>query len=187
MQPKPGKDFRTIWLHPDDPGVVQIIDQRRLPHQFVVHDMESCSDGADAIRDMLVRGAPLIGATAAWSLYLAAVEARDAGPGLATRCNFIRDAASTLGEARPTAVNLQWAIERCLKLLDSASSGEELVSRLRAEAEAICEEDVAACRNIGEHGVELLDVIAAKKSVEPVYIMTHFIAVALSTVNWGTA
>ena len=187
MHPKPGKDFRTIWLHPDDPDVVQIIDQRRLPHQFVVHDMESCSDGADAIRDMLVRGAPLIGATAAWSLYLAAVEARDAGPGLATRCNFIRDAASTLGEARPTAVNLQWAIERCLKLLDSASSGEELVSRLRAEAEAICEEDVAACRNIGEHGVELLDVIAAKKNGEPVNILTHCNAGALATVNWGTA
>ena len=187
MHPKPGKDFRTIWLHPDDPDVVQIIDQRRLPHQFVVHDMESCSDGADAIRDMLVRGAPLIGATAAWSLYLAAVEARDAGPGLATRCNFIRDAASTLGEARPTAVNLQWAIERCLKLLDSASSGEELVSRLRAEAEAICEEDVTACRNIGEHGVELLDVIAAKKNGEPVNILTHCNAGALATVNWGTA
>ena len=187
MHPKPGKDFRTIWLHPDDPDVVQIIDQRRLPHQFVVHDMESCSDGADAIREMLVRGAPLIGATAAWSLYLAAVEARDAGPGLATRCNFIRDAASTLGEARPTAVNLQWAIERCLKLLDSASSGEELVSRLRAEAEAICEEDVAACRNIGEHGVELLDVIAAKKNGEPVNILTHCNAGALATVNWGTA
>ena len=187
MHPKPGKDFRTIWLHPDDPDVVQIIDQRRLPHQFVVHDMESCSDGSDAIRDMLVRGAPLIGATAAWSLYLAAVEARDAGPGLATRCNFIRDAASTLGEARPTAVNLQWAIERCLKLLDSASSGEELVSRLRAEAEAICEEDVAACRNIGEHGVELLDVIAAKKNGEPVNILTHCNAGALATVNWGTA
>ena len=187
MHPKPGKDFRTIWLHPDDPDVVQIIDQRRLPHQFVVHDMESCSDGADAIRDMLVRGAPLIGATAAWSLYLAAVEARDAGPGLATRCNFIRDAASTLGEARPTAVNLQWAIERCLKLLDSASSGEELVSRLRAEAEAICEEDVAACRSIGEHGVELLDVIAAKKNGEPVNILTHCNAGALATVNWGTA
>jgi methylthioribose-1-phosphate isomerase len=187
MHPKPGKDFRTIWLHPDDPDVVQIIDQRRLPHQFVVHDMESCSDGAEAIRDMLVRGAPLIGATAAWSLYLAAVEARDAGPGLATRCNFIRDAASTLGEARPTAVNLQWAIERCLKLLDSASSGEELVSRLRAEAEAICEEDVAACRNIGEHGVELLDVIAAKKNGEPVNILTHCNAGALATVNWGTA
>ena len=187
MRPKPGKDFRTIWPHPEDPGVVQIIDQRQLPHRFVVHDLKSCADGADAIRDMLVRGAPLIGATAAWSLYLAAVEARDAGPGLAARCNFIRDAASTLGEARPTAVNLQWAIERCLKRLDSANSSEELVSRLRAEAEAICEEDVAACRNIGEHGVGLLDVIAAKKSGEPVNILTHCNAGALATVNWGTA
>ena len=69
-----GEDFRTIWLKPDEPNVVQIIDQRKLPHEYVVADLKNYRDGADAIRDMLVRGAPLIGATAAWSVYLAAIE-----------------------------------------------------------------------------------------------------------------
>ena len=187
MHSKPGRDFRTIWPHPDDPGIVQIIDQRQLPHRFVVHDLESCADGAYAISEMLVRGAPLIGATAAWSLYLAAVEAQEASPELAGQRDFIRTAASTLGEARPTAVNLRWAIERCLKLLDSASSPGDLVSRLRAEAEAVSDEDVAACRKIGEHGVELLAAIADAKGGEPVNILTHCNAGALATVNWGTA
>ena len=131
MQTAPGKDFRTIWPHPDDPGVVQIIDQRQLPHHFVVHDLKSCADGAAAIREMLVRGAPLIGATAAWSLYLAAVEARETGLEPAAQCNSIRAAAATLGEARPTAVNLRWAIERCLKLLDSAHARDELEKPFR--------------------------------------------------------
>ena len=74
-----GEDFRTIWLHPDDPSIVQIIDQRKLPHELVIHDLTSCADGTHAIREMLVRGAPLIGATAAWSLYLAALGADDGG------------------------------------------------------------------------------------------------------------
>ena len=183
----PGKDFRTIWPHPDDPGVVQIIDQRQLPHRLVVHDLESCADGARAIREMLVRGAPLIGATAAWSIYLAAIEARNAGPDLDRQRDFIRRETGALGEARPTAVNLRWAIDRCSSLLDTASSYEDLVSRLRAEAEAVCEEDIAACRSIGEHGVNLIEAIAERKGGEPVNILTHCNAGALATVNWGTA
>ena len=79
MKNMPGENFRTIWLHPDDPATVQIIDQRRLPHRYEVVDLRSSSDGAFAIREMLVRGAPLIGATAAWSVYLAALEARASG------------------------------------------------------------------------------------------------------------
>ena len=187
MDPKPGRDFRTIWPHPEDPGVVQIIDQRQLPHRFVIEDLASCADGAHAIREMLVRGAPLIGATAAWSLYLAAVEARVAGPDPAGQRDFVRAAASALGEARPTAVNLKWAIERCLAVLDAASSHDDLAGRLRTEAAAICDEDVAACRSIGEHGVTLLETIAAKKGGESVNILTHCNAGALATVNWGTA
>ena len=183
----PGPDFRTIWPHPEEPGCVQIIDQRHLPHRYVVHDLRSHRDGAAAIRDMLVRGAPLIGATAAWSLYLAALEAERAdiaGPALD---EFMRQAVDTLASTRPTAVNLQWAIGRVLGVIRTASDGDRLSERLKHEADAICSEDVAISRQIGEHGFELIAAIAARKGGEPVNILTHCNAGALATINWGTA
>jgi methylthioribose-1-phosphate isomerase len=182
----PGENFRTIWLHPDDPAVVQIIDQRRLPHRYEVFDLRTHADGAYAIREMLVRGAPLIGATAAWSLYLATLEANRAGlEGDAAR-SFIREAADVLAATRPTAVNLRWGIERMLAALRQAGD-DELAHRLRAEAEAICEEDVEISRRIGEQGVELLAAIAERKGGAPVNILTHCNAGSLATINWGTA
>ena len=187
MSNAPGERFRTIWLHPDDPAAVQIIDQRRLPHRYEVVDLRNHGDGAFAIREMLVRGAPLIGATAAWSVYLAALEARDSGKPLAGQLQFIRAAADTLAATRPTAVNLRWSLERMLALLPGVTDGDAMIARLRAEAEAICDEDVAISRNIGEHGAELLVGIAARKNGEPVNILTHCNAGALAAVNWGTA
>jgi len=183
----PGEHFRTIWLHPDDPAVVQIIDQRRLPHRYEVVDLRSHTDGAFAIREMLVRGAPLIGATAAWSVYLAALEARASGKPLASQLQSIRAAAETLGATRPTAVNLRWGLERMLGLLSDATDSDALVARLRTEAEAICDEDIAISRGIGEHGAQLLAGIAARKNGKPVNILTHCNAGALAAVNWGTA
>jgi methylthioribose-1-phosphate isomerase len=183
----PGTNFRTIWLHPDDPHRVQIIDQRQLPHRYVVRDLVSHRDGASAIRDMLVRGAPLIGATAAWSLYLAALEAeraRIAGPALD---EFMRQAVETLAATRPTAVNLQWAIDRLLGVIAAADDDTPLSERLKREARAICDEDVAISRRIGEHGIELITEIAARKQGRPVNILTHCNAGALATINWGTA
>jgi len=182
----PGENFRTIWLHPDDPAVVQIIDQRRLPHRYEVFDLRSHADGAFAIREMLVRGAPLIGATAAWSLYLAALEANRAGLAGDAARSFIREAADALAATRPTAVNLRWGIERMLAALRQVGD-DELAHRLRAEAEAVCEEDVEISRRIGEQGVELLAAIAERKGGEPVNILTHCNAGSLATINWGTA
>ena len=91
-----GEDFRTIWLKPDDPSVVQIIDQRLLPHEYRIHDLATWQDGVEAIDDMYVRGAPLIGATAGWSLYLAALHAANPADG-------VREAAAALLESRPSA------------------------------------------------------------------------------------
>jgi methylthioribose-1-phosphate isomerase len=187
MNNVPGKDFRTIWLHPDDPATVQIIDQRRLPHRYEVVDLRSHADGAFAIRDMLVRGAPLIGATAAWSLYLAAVEARGSGKPLEQQVGFVRNAAESLAATRPTAVNLRWGIERMIALLGDVTDSDAMVARLRTEAEAVCEEDIAISRSIGEHGAEVLAAIADAKKGEPVNILTHCNAGSLATVNWGTA
>jgi methylthioribose-1-phosphate isomerase len=187
MTNRPGKEFRTIWLHPDDPATVQIIDQRRLPHRYEVVDLRTHADGAIAIRDMLVRGAPLIGATAAWSLYLAALESRTAAAGFDRQLGFVRSAAETLAATRPTAVNLRWGLERMLALLADVSDSDTMVARLRAEAEAICEEDIAISRSIGEHGAELLAAIAHDKNGDPVNILTHCNAGSLATINWGTA
>lgn len=187
MSNAPGEHFRTIWLHPDDPAAVQIIDQRRLPHRFEVVDLRNHGDGVFAIREMLVRGAPLIGATAAWSVYLAALEARASGKPLANQLQFIAAAADALAATRPTAVNLRWGLERMLTLLADVTDSDAMIARLRAEAEAICDEDVAISRGIGEHGAELLAGIAAGRNGDPVNILTHCNAGALAAVNWGTA
>ncbi len=180
MLPKNPEDFRTIWLSPDDDAVVQIIDQRLLPHEYRIHNLKSWQDGVVAIADMYVRGAPLIGATAAWSLYLAALAADG-------NQSEIRSAAKALLESRPTAVNLRWAVERVLKCLDSASNADELRRLTRQEAERICDEDVEISRGIGDHGLTLIAAIAAKKNDEPVNVLTHCNAGSLATINWGTA
>jgi methylthioribose-1-phosphate isomerase len=175
-------DFRTIWLKEQDDTIVQIIDQRRLPHEYVVVDLCNYRDGVYAISEMLVRGAPLIGATAAWSLYLAALEAGSASDPLP----FIRTAAAELGATRPTAVNLQWAIDRVLTAIENAGSA-SVVPLLRREAEAICEEEAEISRSIGLHGLAIIEAAATKKNGEAVNILTHCNAGALATIAWGTA
>lgn len=175
-----GEDFRTIWLKADDASVVQIIDQRLLPHEYRVHDLKTWQDGVVAINDMYVRGAPLIGATAAWSLYLAALPSE-------TPAKAVHDAAAALLQSRPTAVNLRWAIERILAVLDQATPDADLVAMIRADAQAICDEDVEISRGIGTHGVTLLESISKSKHGGTVNVLTHCNAGSLATINWGTA
>ena len=169
-------DFRTIWLKPDDPAIVQIIDQRQLPHQYHVHDLCTWRDGLVAIEEMYVRGAPLIGATAAWSLYLAALQGED-----------IRHAAATLLESRPTAVNLRWAVERIMQHVDAADDTADLARIIRGDAERICDEDVEICLGIGRHGLPLIEQLSRDKNGATVNVLTHCNAGALATINWGTA
>lgn len=171
-------DFRTIWLKPDDPSVVQVIDQRLLPGEYRVHDLVSWRDGVVAIADMYVRGAPLIGATAAWSLYLAALKSE-------SPATEVRQAGAALLEARPTAVNLRWAIDRVAAAVAHCSDA-ELAAVIRREAEAICDEDIEICLGIGRHGLSLLEDVAARKH-DTVNVLTHCNAGALATINWGTA
>ena len=172
------ENFRTIWLDPGDPGVVQIIDQRLLPHEYRVHDLRSWQDAREAIADMYVRGAPLIGATAAWGMYLAALESPEKGA--------LRAAARSLLESRPTAVNLRWAIERVLQIID-ATEVANLEDAIREDAQAICDEDVEISRGIGNHGVALLEAIAQRKHDGVVNVLTHCNAGSLATINYGTA
>jgi methylthioribose-1-phosphate isomerase len=173
-----GRHFRSIWLEPDG-WSVGAIDQRRLPHEFVVARIESCDAAADAIRTMLVRGAPLIGATAAYGVALAM---RSDGSDTA-----LDHACKLLIATRPTAINLKWALDemqQALRPLPRAARVEAAYAR----AGAIAEEDVAINREIGQHGLALIQAIAAtKKPGEPVNILTHCNAGWLATVDWGTA
>jgi methylthioribose-1-phosphate isomerase len=178
-----GEDFRTIWLKPEDAAIVQIIDQLKLPHEYLIADLRNYRDGAQAIRDMQVRGAPLIGATAAWSLYLAALESKHSNDQRA----FIRDAARELAETRPTAVNLRWALDRVLNRMNAAQPAEDLLVLLKNEAQAICDEDIEISRGIGRHGLRLIEEISKRKSGGTVNILTHCNAGSLATINWGTA
>jgi len=172
--------IHATGLTPDDPSIVQIIDQRKLPHDYYSHDLTSWQDGLEAIDDMYVRGAPLIGATAAWSLYLAAVYGDPAS-------DAVREAATQLLASRPTAVNLGWAVERILRVVENTSNDCDIAQAIRSDAEAICNEDVKICRGIGQHGLALIEAISRHKGGGTVNILTHCNAGALATINWGTA
>ena len=141
-----GKPTRTIWLHPQNPAVVQIIDQRALPHEWVIEDLSTVEQVSTAIRDMHVRGAGLIGATAGFGMYLAAREA--AG----NAADFFQEAGNRLKATRPTAVNLAWAVDRQLSAVAAASGPAEMAAIALSTARSIADEDAEACRRIGEHG-----------------------------------
>src|SRR4051812_31616795 len=177
-----GKPMRTIWLAPDatpDRPVVEIIDQTLLPHELVIARLTRLDTAARAIRDMQVRGAPLIGATAAYGMALAVAE--DPSDAALDR------AAETLRATRPTAVNLAWALAEMRRTLAHLPPELRLTAALDRAA-AIAEEDVAINRAIGEHGLALIwAAFAAKSGVQPVQILTHCNAGWLATVDWGTA
>ena len=177
-----GTPFRTIWFHEPE-SVVRIIDQRRLPHEFVIEDIQTVEQMAAAIREMHVRGAGLIGAAAGFGMYLAALEARaaaDLGKSLA-RC------AEMLIATRPTAVNLAWAVERQLRGIGAVKSVAEKIAAALATAQSIADEDAENCRRIGEHGLDLLQRISREKSGAPVNVLTHCNAGWLAFVDHGSA
>ncbi|MGE5159472.1 MAG: S-methyl-5-thioribose-1-phosphate isomerase [Gemmatimonas sp.] len=173
-----GNPYRSIWLEPDG-WSVGAIDQRRLPHEFVIARLTNCAQAADAIRAMLVRGAPLIGATAAFGMALAMREdASDAG---------IERAYQMLVATRPTAINLKWALEEmraALRSLDPSARPAAAYTR----AGAIADEDVAINQGIARNGLSLIEAIAARKKPDAVVnVLTHCNAGWLATVDWGTA
>lgn len=170
--------YRTIWTA-DDGWRVQIIDQTRLPHEFVILDLATMDAVAEAIKVMRVRGAPLIGATAAYGMALAMHEA-------STNEN-LEEAATVLGATRPTAVNLHWALDAMKALLRPLPEAEREQAAYQRAAE-ICDEDVEINRLIGSHGLALIEAAAKDKSAgEPVNVLTHCNAGWLATVDWGTA
>ena len=146
-----GKEYRTIWF---ENNTVKIIDQTKLPHQFIIKDLKKVKDSINAIKIMEVRGAPLIGATAAYGLVLAIIENNDQ--------SFLKKSAEELINSRPTAINLKWAVDRMMKKLSGVNSNEILKIALN-EAKEICEEDVKFCENIGLNGLKIIEEIYNKK------------------------
>src|SRR5881394_4047881 len=170
-----GKPYRTIWLGQDG-TTVQAIDQTLLPHRFVIRDLATVEDAERAIRTMIVRGAPLIGAAAAYGMALAMVgDPSDAG---------LKRAYDVLLAARPTAVNLRWALDNLRALLAPLPQGKRREAAYRRAAE-ICDEDVEICRRIGEHG--LSEIRRLKPRGGRINALTHCNAGWLATVDWGTA
>ena len=148
-----GKAFRTIWFDEKDQAV-KIIDQTKLPHKFEVKNLKTVKDSINAIKTMEVRGAPLIGATAAYGIVLTIMENNDV--------DFIRKNSRNLIESRPTAINLKWAVNRMLKKILGVNNNEILKVALE-EAKLICEEDVKFCENIGLNGLKIIEEIYNKK------------------------
>jgi methylthioribose-1-phosphate isomerase len=173
-----GTHTRSIWLESDG-RTVAVIDQTVLPHRFAVARLGTLDDAAHAIRSMVVRGAPLIGATAAYGMCLALnADASDEG---------LERAYAVLLATRPTAVNLRWALDEMMAAVRNRPRGERVAAAYRRAGE-ICEEDIAINASIGRHGLALIERIASrKKPGEPLNVLTHCNAGWLATVDWGTA
>ena len=169
-----GKEYRTIWF---ENNVVKIIDQTKLPHKFIIKELKTLEDAVNAIKIMQVRGAPLIGATAAYGIVLAIKENNN--------LEFIKKSSEKLVNTRPTAINLQWAVHRMNNKLSFVNS-EDLFDVALKEAEEICNEDINFCKQIGLNGLKIIEEIYKKKK-KSINILTHCNAGWLATINWGTA
>ncbi len=174
--------YRTIWPDPDNSNRVLIIDQRQLPHHFVIETLDTLDDAVTAIRDMHVRGAGLIGATAGFGMHLAAVQAK-AGQ----LQDALKVGARLLDQSRPTARNLKWAVDR---VLSAAKAGIDETDTRRIIFETACkiaDEDATFCKELGQHGLKIIEDLSAKKDGKTVNILTHCNAGWLAFVDYGSA
>lgn len=184
------KYYKSIWKDEGDHGSVHVIDQRRLPFSFEVMTLGSVADVYDAIRDMAVRGAPLIGAVAAWGVYLSFLEhvgrtvsSSDDQSASRDLLSLVKRDAERLKSARPTAVNLAWAVDYMTAVMKSYPNA----GVLRKAAQGLCDEEEERSRMIGVHGLPLIEDISSKKHGDAVNILTHCNAGWLACVDYGTA
>jgi len=169
-----GKNYKTIWFENNS---VKIIDQTKLPHNFEIKQLKTCNDAVNAIINMEVRGAPLIGATAAFGLVLSIIENNN--------LDFLKKSSVELINSRPTAINLKWAVDRMMQKLTVVEKNKILDLAIN-EAQNICNEDESFCNQIGLNGLKIIEDIYKKKN-KTVNILTHCNAGWLATINWGTA
>jgi methylthioribose-1-phosphate isomerase len=177
------QNYQSIWLDEHDPSVVKVIDQQKLPFFFEIKELRSVDDVYYAIDEMTVRGAPLIGAAGAFGIYLATLE-------INSQTNIrehLSNAARYLVSCRPTAVNLSWAVRRVIEKLDNDQSPLSIAKKALEAAIEICEMEKENCRQIGEHGLKLIEALSRKKKGAPVNILTHCNAGWLACIDYGTA
>ena len=170
-----GRSQCSIWVSAKNPRVIQVIDQRFLPHRFVIEDLKTLEDTAKAIEEMHVRGAPLIGVTAAYGIYLALLGSYPT-----------QKAYQRLLQTRPTAVNLKWALDSQLEKISKGKDLKEKIKLAFENANQIREEDIRNCKKIGDFGLEIIRKISQSKKGKPVQILTHCNAGWLACVDWGT-
>ena len=178
------KHYRTIWLDENDTSCVKIIDQRHLPHKFLEESLFTVSECARAIKDMHVRGAGLIGATAGYAMYLATLEAVDHPNGFD---HSLVQSAEVLLASRPTAVNLSWAVDRQLLAIRQYTGIQERINIALATAEEIADDDVNCCQSIGDYGLPLIESVSKRNPGRPVNVLTHCNAGWLAFVDYGSA
>ena len=177
------KNYQSIWIHKSDPSIIQVIDQRYLPFQLLVKNLQTPEDVVHAISDMLVRGAPLIGVTAAFGVYLAVLKYRNSE----NANQLIQEAANKIKTSRPTAVNLSFAVNKQLEAIDKVQKADEKLHLSLDIAVQFMQDEILASKKIGNYGKNILEQIALKKNGEPVNILTHCNAGWLATVDYGTA
>lgn len=177
-----GKNIRPIWLD-TNLNVVKVIDQRRLPHEFVVTDLKTVDDVIGAIKEMVVRGAPLIGVTAAYGVFLAAMNS----PNNAIEDDYLTKECNRLKSARPTAVNLSWAVDMVLSEVLKTDNAIDKIDAARHHAGKIAEAEAENCKKIGEHGLPLIDEIIRNKEDKSINLLTHCNAGWLACIEYGTA
>jgi len=175
--------YTTIWLKEDNNQIIQVIDQRSLPHKVAIVDIKTVDEMVFAIKDMIVRGAPLIGVAAAFGIYLACLEASKSN----NFDKYINEVAKKLNASRPTAINLAWAINEQLKVINKVPLLEDKISIALKNANKIRQDDINISKNIGKNGLKIIEEISKQKNGETVNILTHCNAGWLATIDWGTA
>lgn len=182
-----GKKYRTIWTDGRNKDVVFAINQNKLPFRFEVVRLKSSGDVIDAIKNMVVRGAPLIGAAGAYGVYLALLGAKKKFKSAEDVNKFVSERCGLITSARPTAVNLMWAVDLILEKVTKQKTLQGKIDAALKTAEKICEDDVRACRNIGMYGRDVIKKISAKKKGGVVNVLTHCNAGWLAVIDYGTA
>ena len=178
-----GSHFETIWIHPEDPSAVQIIDQRYLPFNFRIENIRTAEEMFTAIKDMHLRGAPLIGAAGALGMYLSMINC----PGSVISRNYIAERALYLKSARPTAVNLSWAVDRVANDLGDGGARNVVIEMAKSICLRIVDEERANCYRIGQHGFKIIEELSRRKNGDTVNILTHCNAGWLACIDYGTA
>ena len=178
-----GKSYRSIWLDESDREVVKIIDQDKLPFSLEIKELRSVDDIYNSIRDMTLRGAPVIGAAGAFGMYLATLEITE----YSNTIDHLNNAARYLISSRPTAVNLSWAVNKVLNSVTGLSLHEDLSKKAYSAAMEIYDAELKNCMEIGKHGLKIIEEISKNKNGNPVNILTHCNAGWLACIDYGTA